>query len=68
MNAGPVANVSIQSHKLRVRSYVQREQMCVCVGVCVSCTVEALLVDYGAAGQRFVVLLVAHQGVHAQDS
>ncbi len=30
-------------------------------------TVEALLVDYGAAGQGFVVLLVAHQGVHTQD-
>lgn len=30
-------------------------------------TVEALLVDYGAAGQGFIVLLVTHQGVHTQD-
>ena len=37
------------------------------VCVCVLCTVEALLVDYGAAGQGFVVLLVTHQGVHTQD-
>ena len=30
-------------------------------------TVEALLVDYVAAGQGFIVLLVTHQGVHTQD-
>lgn len=30
-------------------------------------TVEALLVDYGTAGQGFIVLLVTHQGVHTQD-
>lgn len=35
--------------------------------VCVLHTVEALLVDYGAAGQGFIILLVTHQGVHAQD-
>lgn len=35
--------------------------------MCVLCTVEALLVDYGAAGQGFVVLLVTHQGVHTKD-
>lgn len=33
----------------------------------VSHTVEALLVDYSAAGQGFIVLLVTHQSVHAQD-
>ena len=30
-------------------------------------TVEALLVDDGAACQSFIVLLVTHQGVHTQD-
>lgn len=30
-------------------------------------TVEALLVDDGAAGQGFIVLLVTHQGMHTQD-
>lgn len=30
-------------------------------------TVEALLVDDGAARQGFIVLLVTHQGVHTQD-
>lgn len=35
--------------------------------VCGAFTVEALLVDNGTAGQGFIVLLVAHQGVHAED-
>ena len=39
----------------------------VCRRVCTVHTVEALLVDYGAAGQGFIVLLVTHQGVHTQD-
>lgn len=38
-----------------------------CKHVCVSHTVKALLVDYSAAGQGFIVLLVTHQRVHAQD-
>lgn len=38
-----------------------------CKRVCVSHTVKALLVDYSAAGQGFIVLLVTHQRVHAQD-
>lgn len=42
------------------------KSLCVSVCVCVF-TVEALLVDYGTAGQGFVVLLVAHQGVHTED-
>ena len=36
-------------------------------GLCVL-TVEALLVHDGAAAQGLVVLLVAHERVHAQDS
>lgn len=39
---------------------IRQEQKCVCVCVCVFFTVEALLVDYGTAGQGFIVLLVAH--------
>lgn len=38
-----------------------------CLCECVLHTVKALLVDDGATGQGFVVLLVTHQGVHAQD-
>lgn len=38
-----------------------------CKRVCVSHTVKALLVHYSAAGQGFIVLLVTHQRVHAQD-
>lgn len=38
---------------------IRQEQKSVSVCVCMF-TVEALLVDYGTAGQGFIVLLVAH--------
>lgn len=35
--------------------------------VCVLHTIKSLLVDDGTAGQSFIVLLVTHQRVHAQN-